>query len=115
MDRVTGDLLASWRQGVAEFNEGRYWDAHESWERGWKHLPEPQRTWVQAWIQVAAALHLEPRPERAEAVRALRSAAESKLARVRAEMATITPRIEVTPDPLTGSGRLRARLEMGGS
>src|SRR4051812_41035408 len=51
-------LLKAWEDGVHEFNSGRYWDAHEKWEQGWKRLPEPERTWVQAWIQLAGVIHL---------------------------------------------------------
>src|SRR4051794_9387996 len=51
-------LLEAWHEGVEHYNAGRFWEAHESWERGWVRLAEPERSWVQAWIQIAGAHHL---------------------------------------------------------
>ena len=51
-------LLHSWTTGVEEFNQGRFWHAHEEWERGWKNLPSREKTYVQALIQFAAVFHL---------------------------------------------------------
>jgi predicted metal-dependent hydrolase len=42
-------------RGIALFNEGRYWDAHEAWEEAW--LPDrhgPDRGFYKGLIQVAA-------------------------------------------------------------
>ncbi len=68
-------LLGAWREGVERFNAGEYWEAHESWERGWKGLGEPMRSWVQGWIQLAGVLCLidrrRPAAARALAARAL--------------------------------------------
>ncbi len=44
-----------WR-GVDLFNAGRYFEAHEAWERIWLGAPEPDRGIVQGLIQAAAAL-----------------------------------------------------------
>jgi predicted metal-dependent hydrolase len=50
--------MKEWRQGNQAFNQGKYWEAHERWEQGWKDLPEPRRTRLQGMIQVAGALVL---------------------------------------------------------
>jgi predicted metal-dependent hydrolase len=44
--------------GVRLFDEGRYWDAHEAWERVWVRLPKgsDERRFYQGLIQLAAAL-----------------------------------------------------------
>ncbi|HIF16955.1 MAG TPA: DUF309 domain-containing protein [Candidatus Poseidoniales archaeon] len=47
--------------GISEFNNGRYWQAHEEWEDLWKRLkvdfPEPQYKALQGLIQCAALLY----------------------------------------------------------
>ncbi|KAB8143799.1 DUF309 domain-containing protein [Chloroflexia bacterium SDU3-3] len=43
-------------QGIALFNQQRYWHAHEAWEQCWLGAPEPQATFYQGLIQAAAAL-----------------------------------------------------------
>lgn len=43
-------------RGAELFNAGRYFEAHEVWERIWLGAPEPDRTIVQGLIQAAAAL-----------------------------------------------------------
>ena len=48
------DTLSS---GVAFFNEGHFWDAHEQWEELWKDAAGPPRQFLQGLIQLAAALH----------------------------------------------------------
>jgi hypothetical protein len=50
--------VTAWKQGVIAFNEGRYWDAHENWEWGWKTLPQPEKLYLQALIQACAAFYL---------------------------------------------------------
>jgi hypothetical protein len=60
-DRMAGPdsrLLESWESGARAFNEGRYWDSHEEWERGWLGLEPALRLHVQGMIQSAAAFHL---------------------------------------------------------
>lgn len=47
-----------WTAGCAALCEGRFWEAHEHWERVWRLLPESAaREAVQALIQFAAACH----------------------------------------------------------
>lgn len=40
-------------RGVALFNEGRFFEAHEMWEFGWHPAPEPERDFWQGLIQIA--------------------------------------------------------------
>jgi len=67
-----GRLMA---EGRAAFNRGDFFLAHELWEDVWRSCVGPDRTWIQALIQIAAGLlHLaEGRRVPAEAllVRAL--------------------------------------------
>ncbi len=44
-------------RGVADFNAGRFFEAHELWEELWLAAPEPEKTFLQGMIQVAAAFH----------------------------------------------------------
>ncbi len=45
------------RRGVADFNAGRFFEAHEVWEELWLAAAEPEKTFLQGLIQVAAAFH----------------------------------------------------------
>ncbi len=47
----------NFRRGLEQFNQGRFFDAHETWEEIWLASPEPERTFLQGIIQVAAAFH----------------------------------------------------------
>lgn len=67
-------------KGLHEFRAGRYFEAHEEWERLWKTASGDDRLFLQGLIQLAAGLvHLERRRP-APAMRLLRLARE-KLAR----------------------------------
>lgn len=45
------------REGIERFNRGEYFDAHESWEEVWLPSAEPEKTFLQGIIQVAAGFH----------------------------------------------------------
>lgn len=45
-----------YQAGVALFNSGHYWHAHEEWEICWKSATEPDATFFKGIIQAAAAL-----------------------------------------------------------
>ena len=45
------------RKGLEQFNHHHFFDAHETWEEIWLHSPEPEKTFLQGIIQVAAAFH----------------------------------------------------------
>ncbi len=55
------------QRGLDQFNHGRFFDAHETWEEIWLPSPEPERTFLQGIIQVAAAFHHCTRGNRAGA------------------------------------------------
>jgi predicted metal-dependent hydrolase len=48
------DLFA---RGIAQFNRGEFFASHETWEEIWLAALEPDKTFLQGIIQVAAALH----------------------------------------------------------
>ncbi len=41
-------------RGVAEFNEGRFRDSHETWEELWKDTPYPERLFLLALTKLGA-------------------------------------------------------------
>lgn len=45
------------QRGVALFNAGEYFEAHEVWEELWLAASGDQRIFLQGLIQLAAALH----------------------------------------------------------
>ena len=51
------------RQGVALFNKGKHWHAHESWEAAWLPMGEGAsdnaEIIIRALIQVASGIHLK--------------------------------------------------------
>jgi uncharacterized protein len=52
------DATRTFREGVAAYQRGDYYEAHEHWEVLWRIEPEGQRRrFLQGLIQVAAALH----------------------------------------------------------
>ncbi len=55
--RLSEEDRADLAEGVALFNAGKYWDAHEAWEKVWQRHFEPWRYFVQGLIQAAAAHH----------------------------------------------------------
>ena len=47
-----------YEEGWALFAQGRFWHAHECWERVWRVQTDPVRSFIQALIQLAAAYFL---------------------------------------------------------
>lgn len=47
----------AFRLGIEAFNTGRFFEAHEAWEEIWLRSPEPEKTFLQGIIQIAAAFH----------------------------------------------------------
>ncbi|MFO0806845.1 MAG: DUF309 domain-containing protein [Gemmataceae bacterium] len=43
--------------GIAHFNRGEYFDAHEVWEDLWMECPAAERRFFQSLIQAAVALY----------------------------------------------------------
>jgi hypothetical protein len=44
-------------EGLAHFNAKKFFEAHEFWEEIWLMESEPEKTFLQGLIQVAAAFH----------------------------------------------------------
>jgi uncharacterized protein len=55
MDSHEKDRL--FQKGLDAFNSGHFYDAHEHWEEVWLETPNPEKTFLQGLIQVAAAFH----------------------------------------------------------
>lgn len=52
------DASRTFREGVAAYERGAYYEAHERWEELWRIEPDgPRKRFLQGLIQVAAALH----------------------------------------------------------
>lgn len=63
------------REGVALFNEGQWFDAHEAWEDLWNDLEGSDKRFVQGLIQCAVSLEHMRRGNPRGAVRVYESAA----------------------------------------
>ena len=56
-DTGDGEALAhsqALRRGIAEFNEGRFRESHETWEELWKDSPYPERLFLLALTKLGA-------------------------------------------------------------
>lgn len=51
------DLYETLNRGLARYNEGRAFEAHEVWETAWQASSSPRREVLQGLIQTAAARH----------------------------------------------------------
>ena len=61
-ESVESDSMSQehWKAGIKDFNQGRFWHAHESWEKGWNRLPPPLKDYIQALIMACGMfVHLE--------------------------------------------------------
>ena len=54
---LTTDEDSHLEHGIALFNSGKFWHAHEAWEEIWMNHPEDGRFFIQGLIQLAAAYH----------------------------------------------------------
>jgi uncharacterized protein len=54
---LTTDEELRLEHGIALFNSGKFWEAHEAWEGIWMNHPEDGRFFIQGLIQLAAAYH----------------------------------------------------------
>jgi predicted metal-dependent hydrolase len=66
------------RRGVELFNSGKFFESHELWEELWLQAPEPEKTFLQGMIQLAAAYHHHGRGN----MRGLRSLLAAGLAKL---------------------------------
>lgn len=55
--KVEMENFELFQKGVALFNAGHYFEAHEVWEDLWRSLPLPERRFLQGLIQIAAGFH----------------------------------------------------------
>ena len=62
------------REGLRCFHSGAFFEAHEHWESVWLAAQEPEKTFLQGLIQVAASFHHFQRGNLAGTVSLLRSA-----------------------------------------
>lgn len=70
LDWSQGEL----REGRRCYESGAFFEAHEHWESVWLTAREPEKTFLQALIQVAAAFHHYQRGKFAGTASLLRSA-----------------------------------------
>ena len=61
-------------EGLRCFHSGAFFEAHEHWETVWLTAQEPEKTFLQGIIQIAAAFHHFHRRNRAGTISLLRSA-----------------------------------------
>jgi predicted metal-dependent hydrolase len=55
------DVGAAVRRGVRLFNRGRYFTAQQIFEESWQHATGPERSFLEALVQLAAGMHLRTR------------------------------------------------------
>jgi predicted metal-dependent hydrolase len=48
---------AAFARGLRLFNAREFWHSHESWEAIWLTAPQPDKTFLQGIIQIAAAFY----------------------------------------------------------
>lgn len=53
----SAEKTEKFKLGLAHFNSRRFFEAHEVWEEIWLVEAEPEKTFLQGLIQVAAAFH----------------------------------------------------------
>ena len=70
LDWTHGDLF----EGLRCFHSGAFFEAHEHWESVWLEAQEPEKTFLQGLIQVAASFHHFQRGNCAGTISLLRSA-----------------------------------------
>jgi len=58
------------QRGISHFNAQEFFEAHEVWEEVWLVEAEPEKTFLQGIIQIAAAFHhyLRENPDGAESL-----------------------------------------------
>lgn len=62
--------------GIAQYNDGYFFEAHETWEDLWYQSPWPARTFLQGLIQLAGAFVHLMRHEYPGTIRLLEAASE---------------------------------------
>ena len=70
LDWTSGNL----HEGLHCYHSGAFFEAHEHWELVWLAAQEPEKTFLQGLIQVAASFHHFQRGNRAGTISLLQSA-----------------------------------------
>jgi len=70
LDWTQGNL----QEGLRCFHTGAFFEAHEHWESAWLAAQEPEKTFLQGLIQVAASFHHFQRGNRQGTISLQRSA-----------------------------------------
>jgi len=60
-EKAPKDLPAAVAKGMRLFNRRRYLSAQQMWEASWREAPAEDRAFLEALVQLAAALHLRTR------------------------------------------------------
>lgn len=63
-DWTTGQLA----EGLRCYRAGKFFEAHEHWELVWLTLVEPEKSFLQALVQISAAFHHRSRGNRIGAI-----------------------------------------------
>lgn len=84
LDWQSSELAA----GLACYRRQEFFEAHEHWELAWLRLDEPEKSFLQATIQITAAFHHWQRGE-ADGTRSLLRRVEKRLAVCPAEFGGI--------------------------
>jgi predicted metal-dependent hydrolase len=87
--------LSALAEGIALFNDRKFWHAHEAWERDWLVAEGEKKLFLQGLIQLAAAYHHVQRGTYRGGIR-LFDAALEKLSRVPAGYAGVDRNEAVT-------------------
>ena len=103
---MTAELLSEprFRSGIAEFNAGNYFEAHEVWEDLWLELIGAEKSLVQGLIQIAAGYYKFTQGNRS----ATRKLFEKALVRIKA----LAARHEAWLAEFVGSKRRTALVDL---
>lgn len=111
----TSDGDAAFLRGVEQFNRGRFFEAHETWEALWLDASGADKIFLQAVIQFAAAFHHWTNGNPRGALSLLRGGAK-KLARIPARYRGVrVDRLRLQAERWTralGSGGGKPRLRL---
>lgn len=97
------------REGIARFNRGQFWEAHEAWEEAWQKESGTARIFLQGLIQLAAACHKGLCMGSPRGMAMLFERAGEKLARVAAEGSSFAG---MELEPLLAAARAGEKLAM---
>lgn len=68
MENVFDWSTGSLAEGMRCYHTGQFFEAHEHWETVWLTLQEPEKSFLQALIQISAAFHHLDRSNRTGAI-----------------------------------------------